>query len=95
MFSFILQIVKAILIRLAATGAFAYLNPWLLKLDKWCEDKLHIDLIKQEKKFFEKYPAIEQRLKNVEENSHPCRELDEMAGFSNLMKRIEVLEKKQ
>ena len=54
MLSFILKIVKNIVLKLATTGAFSFLQPWLLKVDAWCEEKLGIDLIVQEKKFFEK-----------------------------------------
>ena len=53
MLSFILTIIKNIVLKLATTGAFSFLQPWLLKVDKWCEDKLGIDIIKQEKKFYE------------------------------------------
>ena len=94
MFSLVLQIVKFVLVRIAGTGILAWLNPWLLKADKWLEKNLKIDLIKQEKKFFEKYPGIENRLRIVEENSHPCKELHEFEAYPALMDRIEKLEKK-
>ena len=94
MFSFVLQIVKVVLVRIASTGVLSWLNPWLLKADKWLEENLQIDLIKQEKKFFEKYPRIEARLSKVEENSHPCKELHEFDAYPALMERIEKLEKK-
>ena len=94
MFSLVLQIVKFVLVRIAGAGILAWLNPWLLKADKWLEKNLKIDLIKQEKKFFEKYPGIEHRLRIVEENSHPCKELHEFEAYPALMERIEKLEKK-
>jgi len=94
LFSLVLQIVKFVLVRIAGTGILAWLNPWLLKADKWLEKNLKIDLIKQEKKFFEKYPGIENRLRIVEENSHPCKELHEFEAYPALMDRIEKLEKK-
>ena len=94
MFSFVLQIVKVVLVRIASTGVLSWLNPWLLKADKWLEENLQIDLIKQEKKFFETYPRIEARVSKVEENSHPCKELHEFDAYPALMKRIEKLEKK-
>ena len=94
MFSLVLQIVKFVLVRIAGTGILAWLNPWLLKADNWLEKNLKIDLIKQEKKFFEKYPGIENRLRIVEENSHPCKELHEFEAYPALMDRIEKLEKK-
>ena len=94
MFSLVLQIVKFVLVRIAGTGILAWLNPWLLKADKWLEKNLKIDLIKQEKKFFEKYPGIENRLRIVEENSHPCKELHEFEVWPELIGRIEKLEEK-
>ena len=66
----------------------------MLKLDKWCEDKLGIDLIKLEKKFYEKYPGIMNRINILEKNMHPCKELHEFDAYPALMKRIEELEKK-
>ena len=30
------------MLKLATTGAFSFLQPWLLKVDKWCEDRLGI-----------------------------------------------------
>ena len=40
MLSFILKIVKNIVLKLATTGAFSFLQPWLLKVDAWCERNL-------------------------------------------------------
>jgi len=40
--------------------------PTLLKLDKWCEDKLGIDIIKQDKKFHEVYPLVSKRIEQLE-----------------------------
>ena len=71
-----------------------YQPKWLLRLDKWLEEKIGIDLIKQEKKFHEKYPGIMNRLKFLEKNSHPCKELHEFDAYPPLIKRIRDLEKK-
>ena len=35
-------------------------HPKILKLDKWLEKKIGIDIIKQEKKWFEKHPLLEE-----------------------------------
>lgn len=70
------------------------MEPWLLKVDAWCEQKLGIDLIKQDKKFHEKYPLVADRLKELEKNSHPCKELHEFEVYPQLIARIEALEKK-
>jgi len=66
MFSFLLAIIRAIILKLATTGAFNFMMPALLKLDKWCEDKLGIDIIKQDKKFHEVYPLISKRIDQLE-----------------------------
>ena len=66
MFSFLLAIITAIILKLATTGVFNFMMPTLLKLDKWCEDKLGIDIIKQDKKFHEVYPLISKRIEQLE-----------------------------
>ena len=66
MFSFLLAIIRAIILKLATTGVFNFMMPALLKLDKWCEDKLGIDIIKQDKKFHEVYPLISKRIEQLE-----------------------------
>ena len=76
-------------------GAFSFLEPWLLKVDKWCEDKLGIDIIKQEEKFWEKYPGIYKRILQLEKDSHPCKELHEFEAYPDMIKRIEDLESKK
>tara|TARA_B100002019_G_scaffold122856_1_gene105715 strand:- start:1692 stop:1979 length:288 start_codon:yes stop_codon:yes gene_type:complete len=95
MFNFILIILKNIVVKLATTGAFSFLEPWLLKVDKWCEDKLGIDIIKQEEKFWEKYPGIYKRILQLEKDSHPCKELHEFEAYPDMIKRIEDLESKK
>mgnify|MGYP001190869170 CR=1 FL=1 len=67
MFSLILQIFKFVIVRLASAKILSGLNTHLLKIDKWLEKHLNIDLIKQEQKFYQKYPNIEKRLKKLEE----------------------------
>ena len=43
-------------------------HPKILKLDKWLEKKIGIDIIKQEKKWFEKHPLLEGDIKSLEED---------------------------
>ena len=43
-------------------------HPKVLKLDKYLEKKIGLDLIKQEKKWFEKHPLLEERIKALEED---------------------------
>lgn len=66
MISFVLAVIRAVVLKLATTAAFSFLQPRLLKIDKWCEEKLGIDLIKQEKKFRERYPGVEHRIAELE-----------------------------
>jgi len=94
MISFILTILKNIVLKLATTGAFSFLQPWLLKVDKWCEDKLGIDIIVQDQKFQDKYPLIAERIRHLEADSHPPICLEQFDGYADLVKRIEKLEGK-
>ena len=48
MWSLVLSILKSIITAAAKNTALKFLHPHLLKLDKWCEDKLGIDIIKQD-----------------------------------------------
>ena len=66
MISFVLKILKAILLKLATTGTFNFLMPTLLKIDKYLEEQLGIDIIKQDKKFKEVYPVISERIQVLE-----------------------------
>ena len=98
-FSFILTIFKNIILKLATTGAFSFMQPWLLKVDKWAEDKLGIDLIKQDKKFHEQYPLVSERIAKLERDSHPPIAPGGTTELKNeiaeLLKRIEKLEKRK
>lgn len=71
-----------------------YQPAWLLRFDSWLERRLGIDLIKQEKKFHEKYPGIMNRLQLLEKDTHPKCGIEEFDGYPSLIKRIEDLEKK-
>lgn len=66
MISFVLKILQALVLKLATTGTFNFLMPTLLKLDKYLEDKLGIDIIKQNKKFKEVYPLVSERIQVLE-----------------------------
>lgn len=95
MYAFVIAVIRAVVLKLATTAAFSFLHPRLIKLDKWCEEKLGIDIIKQEKKLG--IDVLSERIAKLEEWSHPpvapggATELkDEIA---RLEKRIEELEK--
>ena len=66
MISLIVAVFRAILIKLLSSSALSFLHPYLLRLDKWCEDKLGIDIIKQDKKFHDMYPLVTKRLEEIE-----------------------------
>ena len=66
MVGFLLGILKNIVLKLATTGALKFMMPILLKIDKWCEDKIGLDIIKQEEKWFEKHPLLLKRIEALE-----------------------------
>lgn len=66
MIGFILTILKSIVLKLATTGAFNFMMPALLKVDKYLEDKIGLDIIKQEQRWFEKYPLLRTRIETLE-----------------------------
>ena len=68
MISLLFGILKGILTVLLKTAALKFLRPHLLKLDKWCEEKIGIDIIKQEQKWFEKHPLLRVRIEKLEKN---------------------------
>ena len=91
MFGLIIQVIKFIITMILKV----YKPEWLLRLDDWCEDKLGIDIIKENKKFHELYPIIANRINKLERNSHPCKELHEFEAYPDLIARIEKLEKQK
>ena len=66
MVGFLLGILKNIVLKLATTGALKFMMPTLLKIDKWCEDKIGLDIIKREEKWFEKHPLLLKRIETLE-----------------------------
>ena len=64
MIGLIINIIRFIISRILKV----YQPAWLLRLDSWCEQKLGIDLIKQEK-FAEKYPNIIKRIEYLEQET--------------------------
>ncbi len=66
MIGLFVSVIKAILTMLLKTAALKFLHPYLLKLDAWCEKRLGIDIIKQEKSFKERYPNIYNRIEELE-----------------------------
>lgn len=89
MIGLVINIIKFIITRILKV----YQPQWLLNLDDWCEEKLGIDIIKENKKFHELYPIVANRIKTLEKNSHPCKELHEFDVYPELIARIEKLEK--
>lgn len=90
MFGLVINIIKFIV-----TMILKFYKPeWLLRLDDWCEDRLGIDIIKENKKFHELYPIVANRIRKLENNSHPPIPIDCFDGYKELLERIEKLEKK-
>jgi len=94
MWSLLLSILKSIITAAAKNTALKFLHPHLLKLDKWCEDKLGIDIIKQDKKFKDKWPLVNQRLEKLESDSHPPKCLKEFDDFEEINRRLTEIENK-
>ena len=94
MISIIVAVFRAIIIKLLTTSVFIFLHPSLLKLDKWCEDKLGIDIVKQDKKFHETYPLISERLEKLERDSHPKCGIETFDGYSKIDNRIKEIERR-
>ena len=66
----------------------------MLRLDTYLEEKIGIDLIKQEEKWFEKHPLLLKRIEKLEKDSHAPCPLEEFDAYPALIRRIEKLEKK-
>ena len=66
MIGLFVSVIKAILTMLLKTAALKFLHPYLLRLDAWCEKRLGIDIIKQDKKFHEVYPLVSKRIEQLE-----------------------------
>ena len=75
-----------------------YKPNWLLRLDKYLEEKIGIDLIKQEEKWFEKHPLLLKRIQLLEQDSHPPVAQGGATELKNLIqdleKRVVKVEKK-
>lgn len=66
----------------------------LLRLDKWCEDKLGIDIVKQDKKFHEKYPLVAKRIKELEKIAHPKCGIESFDGYQAIDSRLKEVERR-
>ena len=94
MISIIVAVFRAIVIKLLTTSVFSFLHPSLLKLDKWCEDKLGLDIVKQDKKFHATYPLISERLEKLDRDSHPKCGIETFDGYSKIDNRIKEIERR-
>ena len=90
MIGLVINIVKAIISLLLKV----YKPNWLLRLDKYLEEKIGIDIIKQEKKWFEKHPLLLESIELLERDSHAPCPLEEFDAYPALIRRIEELENK-
>lgn len=59
-------VVKAIVVGILKTNLLKFLHKPMLKMDKWCEEKIGIDIIKQEKTWRKKYPLLSQKIDSLE-----------------------------
>tara|TARA_B100001175_G_scaffold240246_1_gene206559 strand:+ start:3394 stop:3603 length:210 start_codon:yes stop_codon:yes gene_type:complete len=61
MFQLIMTVLKVVL-----KTPFVKNNKTILKLDKWLEYKIGLDIIKQEQKWFVKHPLLLERIEKLE-----------------------------
>ena len=94
MISLLVAVFKAVITKLLATSALSFLHPYLLKFDAWCENKLGIDLIKQDKKFHEKYPLVAKRIKELEKIAHPKCGIESFDGYQVIDSRLKEVERR-
>lgn len=66
MWMLFIAIIKAIIVGILKTRILKWLHNPMLKMDKWCEDKIGIDLIKQETTWRKKYPLLSDKLDKME-----------------------------
>ena len=66
MWMLFVAVVKAIVVGILKTNLLKLLHKPMLKMDKWCEEKIGIDIIKQEKTWRKKYPLLSQKIDSLE-----------------------------
>lgn len=66
MWMLFVAVVKAIVVGILKTNLLKFLHKPMLKMDKWCEEKIGIDIIKQEKTWRKKYPLLSQKIDSLE-----------------------------
>lgn len=66
MWMLFVAIIKAIVVGILKTRILKWLHNPMLRMDKWCEDKIGIDLIKQETTWRKKYPLLSDKLDKME-----------------------------
>jgi hypothetical protein len=66
MWMLFVAIIKALVVGILKTRILKWLHNPMLRMDKWCEDKIGIDLIKQETTWRKKYPLLSDKLDKME-----------------------------
>lgn len=59
-------VLRAIVIGVLKTSLLKWLHAPMLRADKWCENKIGIDLIKQETTWRKKYPLLSAKIDDLE-----------------------------
>ena len=67
MWMLFVAVIRAIVIGILKTSLLKWLHGPMLKMDKWCEDKIGLDLIKQETTWRKKYPLLSTKIDKMEQ----------------------------
>jgi hypothetical protein len=62
----LVAVIKAIVVGILKTKILKWLHGPMLRMDKWCEDKIGIDLIKQETTWRNKFPLLSAKIDSME-----------------------------
>jgi hypothetical protein len=66
MWMLFVAVVKAIVVGILKTNVLKFMHKPMLKMDKWCEEKIGIDIIKQELTWRKKYPLLSKKIDSLE-----------------------------
>ena len=75
MWMLFVAVIRAIVIGILKTRILKWLHKPMLRMDKWCEDKIGIDLIKQETTWRKKYPLLSDKLDKMEAKIDKLRDI--------------------
>ena len=66
MWMLLIAVLKAIVVGILKTNLLKWLHGPMLRADKWCEDKIGFDLVKQETTWRKKFPLLSAKIDDME-----------------------------